>query len=163
MIDLPQNKEGAARRGSLPPTSAPSPAHVATRPAQDIPSTSAAPPEYTLYNDAPQPPPSSIPTGVSGSRTLADDERSSQSSGKREHGAASALGKGLYAIGAAPVVFVGAGLAAMLAVLYGAGKLIEGLGKGVAIGPEVAYKAYKDRDARKAEKKAAKKKGRSRS
>ncbi|KAI0647678.1 hypothetical protein C8Q79DRAFT_951424 [Trametes meyenii] len=159
MIDLPQDKGRVAQRGTLPPAPAPV---AATRP-QDIPSSSAAPPEYTLYNDVSQPPPSSIPTGVSGSATLANDDRSSQSSGKREHGAASALGKGLYAIGAAPVVFVGAGLAAMLAVLYGAGKLIEGFGKGVAIGPEVAYKAYKDRDARKAEKKAAKKKARSRS
>lgn len=51
-----------------------------------------------------------------------------------------AIMRGLVAIVLPPVVLAGAGVAAGFGVIYGIGKLLEGIGRGLAAGPEALYR-----------------------
>ena len=51
------------------------------------------------------------------------------------------FGTGLLAIVLPPVLIAGAAIASAGVMIYGCGKLLEGIGKGISVGPEMAYKA----------------------
>ena len=51
------------------------------------------------------------------------------------------FGTGLLAIVLPPVLVTGAAIASAGVMIYGCGKLLEGIGKGISVGPEMAYKA----------------------
>ncbi len=61
-----------------------------------------------------------------------------------------ALSTGLLAIVVPPIAVGGVAIAATGAVLYGSGKLVEGIGRGISVGPEMAWKAYKSERGRRA-------------
>ncbi|RPD62845.1 hypothetical protein L227DRAFT_573364 [Lentinus tigrinus ALCF2SS1-6] len=61
-----------------------------------------------------------------------------------------AVSTGLLAIVVPPIAVGGVALAATGAVLYGSGKLVEGIGRGIAVGPEMVWKAYRSEGGRRA-------------
>ncbi|KAI0357330.1 hypothetical protein OH77DRAFT_1519275 [Trametes cingulata] len=179
MIDLPKESKresvmtppppelpsSSAASPSGPSTSEyPSHAQVETSPASAP--ANAAPPAYSMLpNGTDQPTYAQDPTSprTRDQHDQHDDDKSSGHSSRREHSAGRAFTKGMLVIVSAPVFVAGAGLAGMLAVLYGAGKLIEGIGKGLSMGPEAAYRKYQAREERKMERKAAKRAARRKS
>ncbi|KAI0662312.1 hypothetical protein C8Q70DRAFT_931834 [Cubamyces menziesii] len=62
--------------------------------------------------------------------------------------------RGMKAILYAPFLVLVAGIAAMLGVLYGCGKLTEAIGKGLSLGPETAYEWYRAREEKRAARRA---------
>ncbi|KAI0366650.1 hypothetical protein BV20DRAFT_636396 [Pilatotrama ljubarskyi] len=190
MIDMPKDskRESVLSAPPLPPPepsspvsspSGPSTSHVVQVNTEPVPlhaTVSAAPPAYTMLphgngTDQQQRPGTGQGSG-STPRTRGrsnddeddeDEDDKSSAHSPREHSAGRAFSKGMLVILSAPVFVAGAGLAGVLAVLYGAGKLIEGIGKGLSMGPEAAYRKYQAREERKMERKAAKRAARRKS
>ncbi|TBU23262.1 hypothetical protein BD309DRAFT_974113 [Dichomitus squalens] len=69
------------------------------------------------------------------------EERSSETLQSDGGKALKMLGTGVVAIVLPPVLIAGAAVASVGVMIYGCGKLLEGIGKGLAVGPETAYKA----------------------
>ncbi|OJT12837.1 hypothetical protein TRAPUB_10672 [Trametes pubescens] len=103
-------------------------------------------PEYTFL--PPSPSASSPPTArtstlpLSSSAEAASTASSSDDGRPRSEGRriVRAIMRGLAAIVLPPVVVAGAAVAAGFAVIYGMGKLLEGIGRGLAAGPEALYR-----------------------
>ncbi|KAH9851647.1 hypothetical protein C2E23DRAFT_233656 [Lenzites betulinus] len=74
---------------------------------------------------------------------------SEYSGAEHEHSAARAFARGMLVIVMFPLI-------AFLGALYGVGKIIEGTGKGLAAGPESAYRSYRAREAREQEERRSK-------
>ncbi|KAI0669150.1 hypothetical protein C8Q78DRAFT_1080450 [Trametes maxima] len=132
-------------------------------PAPDAESAGEAPPAYKNENGRPpspapregvETPPGGSPADKPGGRpkkTAKTGERAREKtaprgeSEKAEEGAgkkaAKAIGMGLAGIVGAPLVLAGVGVVAACAVLWGAGKVVEGIGRGFVAGPEAAAKA----------------------
>lgn len=53
------------------------------------------------------------------------------------------MGAGLLAIVVPPIAAAGVAVAGSAALIYGTGKILEGVGRGIAAGPEVMFRAYR--------------------
>ncbi|OJT12808.1 hypothetical protein TRAPUB_10643 [Trametes pubescens] len=139
---------GASASASSPPLAIMSPP-----PEQPLPTPAAhmAPPAYSVLPAAGASQPSSSTRGISDGPTLVGRDRdyaeSTSSRSTNEHSAGHAFSRGLLVMVLSPV-------AAFLAALWGAGKLVEGIGKGLSMGPEAAYKAHQAREERRIERRA---------
>ncbi|KAI0669128.1 hypothetical protein C8Q78DRAFT_992788 [Trametes maxima] len=60
-----------------------------------------------------------------------------------------AVARGLAALVLPPFILTAAALAAAAAMLYGCGKMLEGIGRGLAAGPELLYKGCVSRKAKR--------------
>lgn len=143
---------GASASASSPPLviMSPPPEHEQPLP---TPAAHMAPPAYSVLPAAGASHSPSSPRGISDGPTLVGRERerdyapSTASRSTNEHSAGHAFSRGLLVMVLSPV-------AAFLAALWGAGKLVEGIGKGLSMGPEAAYKAHLAREERRMERKA---------
>lgn len=91
-------------------------------------------PEYTL-----------LPASPSGSAVGPDDSASnagsaSASACKEGLGIFRLLWTGMLAIVLPPAIVAAAAVACAAAMVYGCGKMLEGIGRGIAIGPEMLYR-----------------------
>ncbi|KAI1794782.1 hypothetical protein LXA43DRAFT_1112257 [Ganoderma leucocontextum] len=126
---------------------APAPREAYPSPAPSTPSFASssmqgAPQQFTHAPHAPPPP--LTPLTPPSPPPRATDASSYQGSTKSKSGGAGgkfvkAVGQGMFALVAMPVV-------ATAAALYGSGKLVEGIGRGLSAGPEAVLKAYKKMD-----------------
>ncbi|KAI0366679.1 hypothetical protein BV20DRAFT_971618 [Pilatotrama ljubarskyi] len=104
-------------------------------------------PEYTLLPPSPpagpSPPRGPNPSSPGPShQTGADsDPRPSPAAPSEARRIVRGIMRGLLAIVLPPVIIAGAVLAAALAMIYGSGKMLEGIGRTIAVGPEALYKA----------------------
>lgn len=85
------------------------------------------------------------------SRSKTDSESESKSEGRGSGSKmAHAFSAGLLAIVVPPLAVAGAAVAASGFIVYGTGKLLEGIGRGISVGPEKAWEAYeRTRNARR--------------
>ncbi|KAI0357357.1 hypothetical protein OH77DRAFT_1422197 [Trametes cingulata] len=106
-------------------------------------------PEYTLLPPSPSVASSPSAPAASGSTSAPgapesdnDSSETSSSSSNTSEGRRIVRGimRGLAAIVLPPVIMTGAVLAAALAMIYGSGKMLEGIGRLIAVGPEKLYK-----------------------
>ncbi|KAI0632535.1 hypothetical protein C8Q77DRAFT_1159151 [Trametes polyzona] len=104
--------------------------------------------DHELVNTVPSAQP---PMGHSGSHRRHTSSSEYSDRDNREHSAWRACSRGLFMMVIAPI-------AAFLAALYGAGKMVEGIGKGLSMGPEAAYRAYKKSEERDMERQGRSKK-----
>ncbi|KAI0695776.1 hypothetical protein C8T65DRAFT_40506 [Cerioporus squamosus] len=114
------------------------------------PSPSASPRTSSSSSRTPYPYPSSSSHRHSKSQpelTSPPREHKQRSSGAKF---VRAVSTGLLAIVLPPIAVGGVAIAATGVVLYGGGKLVEGIGRGISVGPEMAWKAYKSERGRKA-------------
>ncbi|KAI0326899.1 hypothetical protein GY45DRAFT_1328361 [Cubamyces sp. BRFM 1775] len=149
------------------------PPRTSTEPEQGPSSSGGAPPAYAEIQDIPSRP--SLPAQPPREATRSSAERaSSHAAGGLPLGADEYLkggydddeydrrgpmrtfARGMKAILYAPLLVLAAGIAAMLGVLYGSGKLVEAIGKGLSLGPETAYEWYRAREERRAARRAEK-------
>ena len=103
-------------------------------------------PEYTLL---PASPPQSVvsyngPDGASDAGPSAPPQNGdpTPTCGAESLNIFKLLYTGILAIVLPPTIIGGAVLAAGGVMMYGCGKMLEGIGRGLAIGPEVVYRTY---------------------
>ncbi|KAI0769940.1 hypothetical protein C8Q74DRAFT_860602 [Fomes fomentarius] len=91
------------------------------------------------------------PSKKSKSRSKTNSESESDPEGKGSGSKmAHAFSAGLLAIVVPPLAVAGAAIAASGFIVYGTGKLLEGIGRGISVGPEKAWEAYgRTRNARR--------------
>ena len=97
----------------------------------------ASPPQSVVSYDANDHPEPGTGTGDAPSPTTTTTTCATESQGILK-----LLYMGLLAIVVPPIVCSCAGLAAGAMVLYGCGKILEGVGRALAFGPEVVYRAW---------------------
>ncbi|KAI0326900.1 hypothetical protein GY45DRAFT_1328364 [Cubamyces sp. BRFM 1775] len=85
------------------------------------------------------PPPPYDPQSEGAEGEITEDAPTKDSTGVK---AGKALGIGLLALVAVPVALAGAAVVAAGGVVWGAAKVVEGVGKGLAAGPEAAARAF---------------------
>ncbi|OJT01633.1 hypothetical protein TRAPUB_7891 [Trametes pubescens] len=143
--------------------SSPPPVNMSPLSGPPVPSSAAtmpAPPAYSVVSAASPSQPSTSTRGTSdGPTRVVDRDRGYVAPAPsrltkvqtNEQNAGHAVSRGLFVMFMLPVV-------AFLALLWAVGKVIEGTGRWLVIGPEAAYRSYKAREERKIERRA---KGRS--
>ncbi|KAI0820469.1 hypothetical protein BC628DRAFT_1422957 [Trametes gibbosa] len=117
-------------------------------PAANPPASAALPPAYTALphntSSSAAPHPATAPTRVPARSPTERQHASSASVPEDEHSAGRTFARGVFLIVMGPLV-------ALLAALYGVGKVIEAMGKALYVFPEATYRSYQAREARKVE------------
>ncbi|KAH9890089.1 hypothetical protein C8Q73DRAFT_667760 [Cubamyces lactineus] len=168
--DMKTRRRGEPRETTLLPPSS------SMQPEQGPSTSSGAPPAYAEIQAMPSHSPPALPARDSTAAARSSAERVHSSVGALPLGAHEYLKggeddddsdagrgpmrtftRGMKAIVYAPLLVIVAGIAAMLGVLYGCGKLTEAIGKGLSLGPETAYEWYRAREDRRAARRAEKK------